>query len=364
MVGRALIACLVCSLSVGVALAQVDKQGQRPRGGGRGQPSRTISGQVVADTPQLLQHPIEVRLEGPGAVVFSRVYTDGAGNFVFDNARPTLSLYIAVEVDGFKPLREMVDTALFSPSIQNLPTILVLERSNTDDPGDRDDQRDRIDPNTVDLRQLQGDIPEKAFEEFRKAADDSRNGDNEKAAERLEAAVELAPHYYEAHNALGVEYTRLGRYREAERSLEIAGGEDPTWAQPLINLGFLYLQEHALQSQDGQGEQARLTLRKAVESLESAIELNEASAPAHYYFGAALYRTGRYRRAVETINRSLELNADFDEARLLLVNVRLAQGDAAAALEQLRIYLERNPESPRREAVEKMMAELEPLVEP
>ncbi len=67
---------------------------------------------------------------------------------------------------------------------------------------------------------------------------------------------------------------------------------------------------------------------------------------------------------METIHRSLELNADFDEARLLLVNVRLAQGDAAGALEQLRIFLERNPESPRREAVEKMMAELEPLVEP
>ena len=360
MVGRALLACLVCSLSVGVAWAQLDDE---RRGPGRSrdeptQPEPGITGQVMADTPQFLIHPIEVRLEASGAHVLSRAYTDGAGNFEFDNIQSAGTLYIAIDVDGFEPVRQRVERIVFSSAARGFPTIVVLERSDIDDEGES------IDPRPVDLRQLSGEIPEKAFEEFEKAANDSRKGDHEKAAERLEEVVELAQHYHEAQNALGVAYTRLGQYREAESSLEMARAEKPSWEQPLINLGFLYLQEHDLQSQAGQAEQARLTLRKAVVSLESAIEVNEASAAAQYYFGAALYKTGRYRRAVEALNRSLELDAEFHEARLMLVNVRLAQGDSAGALEQVILYLERNPESPQREAVEKMMAELKQLVEP
>ena len=60
-----------------------------------------------------------------------------------------------------------------------------------------------IDPSAVDLGELLRDIPDDAVEAFRKAAENSRSGDYERAAENLEEAIEIAPDFYDAQNALG-----------------------------------------------------------------------------------------------------------------------------------------------------------------
>ncbi len=107
----------------------------------------TIQGQVLADNPSRLNHPIAVQLESLGAIR-DTVFTDGNGNFTFDNIQPTGVPYIVIEEPGFKPLRERVDLGPASPTISGLSLVYILEQSDPeeDDPPD--------DPGTVDLTRL------------------------------------------------------------------------------------------------------------------------------------------------------------------------------------------------------------------
>ena len=362
---RTLLICVAWAVSGGLASGEIGGQGPQQPGGRGGAPSTSappsLRGRLVTNAPQLEVHPIEVRLEDLSTRVLERAYTDGVGNFSFlSPLNSGSSLFFVIEVDGFKPIRQRVEMEVTRRQGQEaFPTTVFLERSDVVAV-----RRDRVEPSAVDLRQLLADIPEEAIEEFREAADESEKGNYVNAAEHLEKAVELAPDYYDAQNALGVEYTRLGRYRDAERALVLATELNPNVALPLINLGLLYLQVNDLQGDAGQTEVAASTLERAVELLERAAELEALSTSARYYLGAALYRSGSFERAALMLDRALELDVEMDMARLILVDVQVAQRDYRGALAQLTAYLERNPEDPRREAFETLKAELEGLLEP
>ena len=161
-----------------------------------------VRGQVIADNPSRLVHPIPVRLESFGQPL-DTVFTDGNGNFVFDNVQPGNIFYVVIEEDGFRPVRERADFGPVSAVSAGLPIVIFLESVDTTD--------DSItDAGAVDLNQLISDIPREAVEAFQKAAEESRDGNYERSAERLEEATEIAPDFYEAQNALGVEYQKLG----------------------------------------------------------------------------------------------------------------------------------------------------------
>ena len=83
------------------------------------------------------------------------------------------------------------------------------------------------------------------------------------------------------------------------------------------------------------------------------------SASAQYYFGVALFKTGANQQALDRLNRALALNEQLYSVRLMLANVYIAEGDREAALDQLETYISEYPDSPQREPVERMKAELE-----
>ncbi len=310
----------------------------------------TIQGQVLSDNPSRLNHPIAVQLESLGAVR-DTVFTDGNGNFTFDNIQPTGAPYIVIEEPGFKPLRERVELGPASPAASGLSLVYILEYSNVeeDDPPD--------DPGTVDLARLA--VPEEAIEVIQRAASASQNGDFESAAELLEEAIEIAPDFYEAQNALGVEYQKLGRLDEAKNQFDIAMELNPNAAEPVLSLGILYLQDSDIQTASSKPDEALESLEKSYEYLEEALARNAGSALGQYYFGAVLYRTGDSTAARDHLDRALELDDQLYAARLMLFNVDMAERDYTAALNQLTNYLEEYPQSPQRENVERMKADLE-----
>ena len=69
---------------------------------------------------------------------------------------------------------------------------------------------------TVSVKQLQHKIPKEATKALQRAMKLSRAGEHEKAAAELEAALRRDPEFGPAENQLGVEYSYLGRWDEAE----------------------------------------------------------------------------------------------------------------------------------------------------
>ena len=310
-----------------------------------------VRGQVIADNPSRLVHPIPVRLESFGQPL-DTVFTDGNGNFVFDNVQPGNVFYVVIEEDGFRPVRERADFGPVSAVSAGLPIVIFLESVDTTD--------DSItDAGAVDLNRLISDIPREAVEAFQKAAEESQNGNYERSAERLEEATEIAPDFYEAQNALGVEYQKLGRLDEAIVRFEIAMGLNPNAAEPALSLGILHLQDSDLQLASSKPEEAQGSLEKAFGYLEEAVERDATSATAQYYFGTVLFKTGAMEQARDRLDHALALDETLYAVRLMLFNVYLAQRDPAAALNQLETYLSEYPDSPQREAVEGIKLDLE-----
>ncbi len=343
MVRTALLGFLVWSVSTGLAGAQ-------PGGaGGRG-----AIGRILSTVP--LEHPIAVHLEGQASQVQNTVFTDGSGNFPIGDLDLRTLQYISVEVDGFRPVRQRFEQNPLTRGAGGVMITIVLEPLVT--------LADAVetDSNLVDLRQLMAEIPEDAQEEFRNAATDAQTGNSIEAARRLERAIEIAPDFYEAHNALGFEYMRLGRNREAEARLENAKSLNPNAPAPLVYLGILHLRESEFERQSGNVEAERTILQKAVDSLDEAVGRDPLSTTAHMYLGAALYAMGSHERAATALGRALDLDEDLDDVLFMLVDVHVSQGDFETALNRLTAFLHRNPDSPRRPEVEGMVAELRLLL--
>jgi tetratricopeptide (TPR) repeat protein len=310
-----------------------------------------IRGRVVADSTARLNHPIAVSLELDG-VVFDTVFTNSIGGFIFDDLAGRNRVVIAVNEPGFKPVR--MEVVAF-PGGRGTPppdSVVILEvlESGPDSPGD---------PGPVDLGELLSDIPDAAFEAYRQGAEHSENGDYDSAAESLEEAVEIAPDFYDAQNALGMQYQRLGRTDDAIRQYLMAIELNPNASAPALSLGVLYFQDNALQAAEGKLEEARASLNLAFGYLEDAVDRDPLSASAQYYLGAAHYKAGAIDNALDRFNRALGLDEDFHDVRIMLFNVYMAMRDFDAALDQLTTYLEVFPDSPQREGIERTKAALE-----
>src|SRR5262249_35902059 len=294
----------------------------------------------------------EVRFETEGSQLVGFAYADSNGEFTYERSGMSLdrSVYVVVKVEGFKPYRERL-LPDFRGSFGPFLTIF-LERESTVTVSGKDGT-------VVDLKQLRAKIPGKAVDEYEKSLKEWSKGNREKAAEGLERALKLAPDFYEAQLSLGIEYIGLQKYDQAETALLRARDLSPKAAEALINLGTLYYQRGENQNDAGSSEEAATTFKKAAEFLQESIRRNPLSPSAHGYLGAALYKTGSYEEAETILKRAIELDANEQNARLMLVNVYSKSGRYNDALEQIDIFLAKNPKAPQRATLESIKEKLE-----
>jgi tetratricopeptide (TPR) repeat protein len=293
-----------------------------------------------------------VRFETEGGQLLGFAYADSNGEFTFERSGVTLAqtVYAIVKIDGFKPYRERIFSD-FARSSSGLLTIFLEPESTVTVP--------RKDGAVVDLKQLRAKIPGRAVDEYEKALKESSKGNQAKAAEGLERAVKLAPDFYEAQYSLGIQYIGLEKYDQAETALLRARDLSPKAAAPSMNLGRLYYQRGQSQSDAGGSEEAAATFKKAADFLEESIRGNPLSSSAHAFLGAALYKMGSYDEAETTLKRALELDANEQNARLMLVNVYTKSGRYDEALEEINIFLAKNPKSPQRAPLEALKEKIE-----
>ena len=126
----------------------------------------------------------------------------------------------------------------------------------------------------ISVSQLQHRVPKEAAKAFQRAMKFTRAGEHEKAAGELEAALRRDPEFANAENQLGVEYSNLGRWDEAENAFRRSTDIDPASWMGHYNLALtLY----------GRGD-----LSGAEQSARRALALSSENPRMHLLLGEVL----------------------------------------------------------------------------
>ena len=154
-----------------------------------------------------------------------------------------------------------------------------------------------------------------------------RQGDYERALERLERARQMDPGYHGTYNMLGMLYQQLGESAAAESSFKKAMSLSDNDPYTLNNYGQFLCD----QQQHGQAE--ALFLRAATNPLYETPEI------AYYNAGRCALNAGNKTAAEGFFRRALELNPLMPEALLRMSELNLENKNYLSARGYLQRYL-------------------------
>ena len=193
---------------------------------------------------------------------------------------------------------------------------------------------------TVSTRELL--IPPKAMKELERSQSAFLSGDVRASAKHLERALQIYPHYLEAHNTLGSRYIKLSEYEKAAAEFQKAIDLDPRVMQPFNNLSvaLFFLQRYA----------------GAETAARRALDLDPHNSTAEYMLGCVLATEKRNPSEAMELLRQTEV--EFPDARLLRAQVLVGQGAVNEAENELHEYL-KVPGVEKKQKVECWLARLE-----
>ncbi len=121
----------------------------------------------------------------------------------------------------------------------------------------------------------------------------------ERAFHHLEASLDLAPDYPNAHHLMGVALSELGRLEEAERHFRTAIAVDPETALPYYSLGVLLSRAQRLD--------------EAIEVLRAALRKDPTHANTYGALGVALAQQGEVDEALRLLEQGVALDPESIE---------------------------------------------------
>jgi Tfp pilus assembly protein PilF len=297
-------------------------------------PNGAIRGQIIVPQAHASER-LQVNLYKVDGPLVGHVFSDVQGNYNFQGLLPG-TYVIAVSVEGYEDVRMDVGvgSGAFGAQIVNIPLrekeILVKIGGSADD-------------DAVNLNELGRKYPRKAIQDYDKALDELHKGNAAKATELLGDAVKSAPDYYAAHNTLGTLYQKAGRFRDAEAEYRRARELNPRSADPVMNLGNMFIEEAGARVREGSAVVGKI-LDDALDILEEALKIKR-SAMGYYLLGTAYYKSTFYEEAEENLKHSVEMDAHLGSGHLMLANLYMKQQKWQRALEQLDNYLTDNPKA-------------------
>jgi tetratricopeptide (TPR) repeat protein len=203
--------------------------------------------------------------------------------------------------------------------------------------------RDRNKPGVVNA--ALATVPENARKLYEKGLEESRAGDVAQAVDNLKNAVAIYPDFPLALNELGVQYLKLGKADKAVESLNKAVKLEPDAFTPRLNLGIAFLE--AKQFTDAQKQ------------LNEAVKHNATAPTPHMYLGLTLAHLGRDDEAEKELLRSIDVGGDrFALAHYYLGGLYWKRRNYGRAVEQLERYLQLTPNAPDAERVRNTIKEL------
>lgn len=201
----------------------------------------------------------------------------------------------------------------------------------------------RVAPGEV-MADVDLNVPKKAVKHYHAGMQKLGRNESEKGIAELRTAIEIFPSYYAARLELGRELRFKKRFDEALEIVEPLPQIAPKRADPRIERGIVLL---SLKRRE-----------EAINDLQAALRLMEASWAAHLYLGWALLEQDA-TQAEPHFQRALELD-DHKAARAHLALARLAEakGQRALALSHLDAYLVIAPNADDAEATRSLAARL------
>ena len=142
-------------------------------------------------------------------------------------------------------------------------------------------------------------------------------------------AVQINPADFEARDHLGVALLRRGRPDEALAQFRKVVADRPNDFDAHYNSGLAWMMQERFP--------------EAIAAFGRALEIVPADATCHNDIGIALLRAGNSAEGVVHLRRAVAINRDFTQAHRNLGNALYLQADHAAALEQWREVLRREP---------------------
>jgi tetratricopeptide (TPR) repeat protein len=313
--GRLLIVFFIASALPIVAFAQTSRDG-------------AIDGRLLFDGSVSCERVV-VELERIESQAIDNTFADLACGFRFERVRKG-SYFIHVKIEGYSEVRQSVDVG---EAMSSAPVVITMS------PAPARISRQQT-GRVVDASELLEQYPRKAVDLYKKSISDRKKGRDDKAIEKLEQALMIAPNFYQVHNDLGVLYNKMNRPEDAEKHLVQAHELNRNSTEPLVNLASLYLDQNKPD--------------RAAEVSQQAVRNDSKSGPALFNLGLALYKLARLDKAEDALKKALQVAPKMFQVHLALANIymKLRQYDRMVA--QLNSYLVENPNGPERAQVERL----------
>ena len=201
----------------------------------------------------------------------------------------------------------------------------------------------RVAPGEV-MADVDLNVPKKALKFYHSGMQKLGKGESEKGIADLQSAIDIFPNYYAARLELGRELRFQKRFTEALDVVEPLAQIAPRRAEPRIERGIILL---SLKRNED-----------AINELEAALRIAEASWAGHLYLGWAWLEQDE-AKAEPHFQRALEID-EQKAARAHLALARLAEekGNRMVALSHLDAYLQLAPNADDAEATRKLATRL------
>jgi tetratricopeptide (TPR) repeat protein len=299
----------------------------------------TLQGWIIVpgkDHPENFEVRITVR---DAMEAYASTTVSDTGRYMFTNLDLSIGSFdVLINVDGYRESRTPIGNALGFGLLndRNISANIILIP----------------DPESRRYTQNQDAYNAELLEEYSQGLEQITGKHPELAVTHLEKVVNAVPDFYDAHINLGFVYQALSRRRDAEKEFHKAHDLNAESARPLLALGRLHLEEVELEIQaKATQDSLRPMLAQAREELTEAIMLDPKLATAFYYLGAVDFRSKSYGDAEIESKYALELDPRLYEARILRINVFIAQKLWQAALDNVDAFLLDYPNSPFRPEV-------------
>lgn len=340
----ALGALLLFCLGSGISLAQQPggQGGQAGQGTTRTQPTtQTIRGRVYLPSAFPASSQLRVSLRTITQAVIQEAFTDSVGNFEFRNVSGGTYEVVVWETDDTEQSVERIEVES-RVSRTFFANVFLKARPETES---------KTAGGVVSVHQLDPNVPKAARREYERGAKEAEKGAREKAISYFEKAVQLYPKYFQAFNDLGVQYSRVNRFADAETAFVKATELDPRAPFPYLNIGYMRIAQKQYQD--------------AVEAFSRVTELDSMNWAGHLWLGVALMETSHYESSKSELETALALGKppEASSARLYLANLFIRQGDLGKAIEQSELYLEESPKVANADEVRSKIAQMRSLME-
>jgi tetratricopeptide (TPR) repeat protein len=305
-----------------------------------------ITGEIRITRVGLPDKQILVNLNARGASINS-AYADDQGRFGFYSL-PGGAYSIVIKDDDYDPVEEdvILNLAVSTTAFARITLTPKSERKASDTAG----RVPGSNPNVVDLAEYTRKFPKKVVKEYEKGLDASLQSQPDVAMRHFQKAIELAPHFYPAHNELGRIYMARSEFDSAQNEFREAIRLNQSDAEAHLNLGNVFLLTRKYDD--------------ALRNVEEGLRREPNSGFGQFILGSIYERTGKTAEAEHALRQALVLDPTMTKVHLELVNLYLGAGKKAEARSELKAFLKDFPNDPfapkAREVLDKLGADSTP----